>query len=284
MDRQQYKEALLNPSFARAIGGKIKAVFFDIDGTLVPIGQKEMSLEIYSLLEGLRRKGIKVFISSGRGRSFIRNVRDFPFDGYITMNGALLTIGEEKVFSSTIEKDSALRIVRVCQQNSLPCVAFLSDHVGINLQSDRTAFVNHLIHVGPFPLVDLEKTVQENDIYQFTLYMSAEEEGEYFPGGLEGTSWPRWHPAIVDVTPGGVSKGLALEHAARYLGISADRTMAFGDAANDISMLEMAGIGVAMGNSASEVMASADYVTSKDTEGGINAALAHFGLLQSDLP
>ena len=279
MDKQQYKEALLNPSFAKTIGDRIKAVFFDIDGTLVPIGQKEISLEVCSLLEELQRKGIKVFISSGRGRSFIRNVRDFPFDGYITMNGSLLTIGDETVLSSSISKDKALRIAEVCQQNTLPCVAFLSDHVGINLQSDRTAFVNHLIHVGPFPLVDLEKTVRENDIYQFTLYMSVEEEGEYFPGGLEGTSWPRWHPAIVDVTPGGVSKGLALEHAARHLGISPDQTMAFGDAANDISMLETAGIGIAMGNSTPEVMASADYVTSKDTEGGICAALAHFGIL-----
>lgn len=264
---------------AKVAGRKVKAIFFDIDGTLVPIGQKEMSCEVYSVLEELQRRGIKLFISSGRGRSFIKNIRNFPFDGFITMNGALLTVGDEVVFKRSIGKEHAKKIARICQENALPCVAFLSDRVGINLQSDRTAFVNHLINVGPFPLVDIEQTVSANDIYQFTLYLSEDEVKSYFGEGLAGTSWPRWHPAIVDVTPEGISKGTTLEAAARHLGIGIEQTMAFGDAGNDISMIKSAGIGIAMGNSTREVKDAADYVTLDDTDGGIAAALSYFGLM-----
>jgi len=273
------KESLLDKGYAKEVGSRIKAMFFDIDGTLVALGQKEMSDEVYDVLTQLQKKGIKLFISSGRGRCFIKNVKDFPFDGYITMNGALLTVHEQTVFSGKIGKEPAREIVRICGENSLPCVAFLSDRVGINLQSDRTACVNHLIHVGPFPIVDLERTVEENDIYQFTLYLSKEEEEKYFGKNFPGLSWPRWHPAIVDVTPGGISKGATLEQAALHLGIDLGETMAFGDAANDISMLETAGIGVAMGNATDDVKAVSDYVTLPDKEGGIAAAMAHFGLV-----
>ncbi len=273
------KESLLDKGYAKEVGSRIKAMFFDIDGTLVALGQKEMSDEVYDVLTQLQKKGIKLFISSGRGRCFIKNVKDFPFDGYITMNGALLTVNEQTVFSGKIGKEPAREIVRICGENSLPCVAFLSDRVGINLQSDRTAFVNHLIHVGPFPIVDLERTVEENDIYQFTLYLSKEEEEKYFGKNFPGLSWPRWHPAIVDVTPGGISKGTTLEQAALHLGIDLSETMAFGDAANDISMLETAGIGVAMGNATDDVKAVSDYVTLPDKEGGIVAVMEHFGLV-----
>ena len=56
--------------------------------------------------------------------------------------------------------------------------------------------------------------------------------------------------------------------------------MAFGDGFNDIGMLGYAGIGVAMGNAADAVKASADYVTASVEEGGIAGALEHFGILE----
>ena len=55
--------------------------------------------------------------------------------------------------------------------------------------------------------------------------------------------------------------------------------MAFGDGGNDISMLQHAGIGVAMGNAGDEVKKVADYVTSSVDEDGVINALRHFGVL-----
>ena len=58
-----------------------------------------------------------------------------------------------------------------------------------------------------------------------------------------------------------------------------EETIAFGDGENDIPMLEIAGIGVAMGNAKQLVKDSADYVTLSVHEDGVSAALRHFGLL-----
>ena len=64
-----------------------------------------------------------------------------------------------------------------------------------------------------------------------------------------------------------------------YFGISLNETMAFGDGGNDISMLQHAGLGVAMGNAKEEVKQKADYVTTSVDEDGIANALKHFGII-----
>ncbi|HBW38076.1 Cof-type HAD-IIB family hydrolase [Desulfosporosinus sp. BICA1-9] len=70
------------------------------------------------------------------------------------------------------------------------------------------------------------------------------------------------------------TKGLALQTVAQHLGISRSDIMAVGDHYNDVSMLEYAGFGVAMGNAPVVVQQKADWVTAKNTEMGILNALA----------
>jgi hydroxymethylpyrimidine pyrophosphatase-like HAD family hydrolase len=72
---------------------------------------------------------------------------------------------------------------------------------------------------------------------------------------------------------------MALQKLAAYLDIPTAQTMAFGDDLNDITMLQAAGIGVAMGNAADDVKAAADYVTRDCEDDGISAACKHFALI-----
>ena len=74
-------------------------------------------------------------------------------------------------------------------------------------------------------------------------------------------------------------KGRALERFAEHFGWTLDNCMAFGDGLNDLSMVKMAGTGVAMANAAPEVLAAADYVTLSNDDDGVAAALRHFGLI-----
>lgn len=62
-------------------------------------------------------------------------------------------------------------------------------------------------------------------------------------------------------------------------GPDAEQSIAFGDGGNDVTMLEYAGIGVAMGNACDAAKAAADYVTDDITADGLAKALAHFGLI-----
>lgn len=70
------------------------------------------------------------------------------------------------------------------------------------------------------------------------------------------------------------TKGQALQTVAQHLRISRSEIMAVGDHYNDVSMLEYAGFGVAMGNAPAVVQQKADWVTTKNTERGILKALA----------
>ena len=66
-----------------------------------------------------------------------------------------------------------------------------------------------------------------------------------------------------------VSKGNALRIIATDLHIDPEEIVAFGDNHNDIGMLQVAGLGVAMGNAHEEVKAAADYVTLSNAEDGV---------------
>ena len=77
----------------------------------------------------------------------------------------------------------------------------------------------------------------------------------------------------LEVIPRVINKGQGIRDICRTLGISPEEVIAFGDAANDIPMLEAAGMGVAMGNAAEAVKAAADRVTLSNNEDGIAAAL-----------
>ena len=86
-------------------------------------------------------------------------------------------------------------------------------------------------------------------------------------------------PWFYEGTAKGVSKSESLRRVCERLGIAPAEVMAFGDAQNDMSMLDFAGYGVAMGNACAELKAMADEVTLSNNEDGIAVSLAkHFGV------
>ena len=89
-------------------------------------------------------------------------------------------------------------------------------------------------------------------------------------GSLPDTvSYCNSRPDFLEFFSGSVSKGTALRFLCKNLGIHPEETIAFGDGENDISLLQAAGLSVAMGNAAEEVKACADVVTASNDEDGI---------------
>ncbi|MFF8429744.1 MULTISPECIES: HAD family hydrolase [unclassified Streptomyces] len=80
-------------------------------------------------------------------------------------------------------------------------------------------------------------------------------------------------PGTVELQPCGVTKATGLALAAEYLGIAADRALAFGDMPNDIPMFDWAGRGVAMANAHPELKAVADEITTSNEDDGIAVVL-----------
>lgn len=102
------------------------------------------------------------------------------------------------------------------------------------------------------------------------------EELSKLPGILVSSSIPN----NLEINAEGADKGGALLRLAARLGIARESTMGFGDGENDLSMIRMAGIGVAMENGHESVKEAADYITKTNNEAGVAKAICHFTGIQ----
>ena len=82
-----------------------------------------------------------------------------------------------------------------------------------------------------------------------------------------------------DLSPAGITKANAIDVLLKHLNADVKDTIAFGDAKIDISMFEICGYSVAMGNAGQETKEAADYVTTDVNEDGIWNAFRHLGLI-----
>lgn len=102
----------------------IKALFFDIDGTLVSMGTHTIPASAVEAITQAKQKGAKVFIATGRPYSIINNIDAIlPFiDGYLTANGAHCVVGNEVVYHHPIPKRDVELILNDATEHDYSCV------------------------------------------------------------------------------------------------------------------------------------------------------------------
>ena len=255
-----------------------KAIFLDIDGTLVSFRTHTISDSTMDCLYRLRKQGIRLFIASGRHRLTMDNLSGFPFDGYVAMNGALVTVDGRTISKTPIDPETARNIAMTADREGIPCVTYGEETVAINMRNAMTEKIFSMIKLPQIPDIScMEMT--DGPVFQFTIFADKDIEArmlERFEAGLEPS---RWHPLFMDLNPKGLSKADGIDAVLRYFGFSREESMAFGDGGNDISMLKAAGTGIAMGNASEDVKQAADHVTASVDDDGIAKALKHFGIL-----
>lgn len=257
----------------------IKAVFFDIDGTLVSFKTHQVPQSTIDALDVLRKKGIKVFISTGRQLHSINNLGTLEFDGYITLNGSRCYAEKNRLIFEQAIPDEDIRSL-IEYQNTVeqfPCVYVMDNETLLNYKNEDVDRLFALLNFPEPPIGDVSY-LQGKTVYQLIAFFTVEQES-CIMASMPHCRATRWNPLFSDVVPSNSNKAIGIDHIIRHYGISLDETMAFGDGGNDKEMLQHAGIGVAMGNSLADVQAVADYVTTSVDEDGVSHALKHFGLI-----
>lgn len=260
----------------------IKALFFDVDGTLVSFRQKFLSDQLLRDLTALRERGIRLFLSTGRALQDLERtgmLRGARFDGYVTIGGQFCCDEEGVAFR---DEPICLDDMRgayelLLEHPEIPALLEGNGESWLTRMDERVREIYAFLHTEPYPVCPLERLL-EMKVYQFVPFVAAGEE-QRFLDVMPGCACTRWHPKGVDILPRDGGKGAGVRAALEHYGLKADEIMAFGDGENDMTMLKLAGTAVAMGNADEPVKKLADYVTAGVEEDGISQALRHFGLL-----
>lgn len=261
----------------------IKAIFFDIDGTLVSFRTHEIPDSTKKALKTLREKGMKLFIATGRSPvqiDFLKEEEEHLFDGFITMNGQYCYNQKEVIREQSLNRQDLIDLLPYLEENQEIGSSFVElDYVYFNhMTKGIQKMWDSLGKTAPKLNFDTVERVFHHKTYQLSTYIPEEEEEEFFKH-MPNCKSARWHKDFMDVIPKDGGKTAGIEAMLQYYGISKDEIMAFGDGGNDKEMLQYAKIGVAMGNATNDVKEMADFVTKDIDEGGIAFALEHFQIL-----
>lgn len=254
----------------------IKAVFFDIDGTIFdgPNGVPDSTIKSLDLL---KQKSIKRVIATGRDLNEVlpTGLTDYNFDAYITLNGELCFDEKLKVFyGHPISKNDKEVLIDEFNKHKYPMGLCLEKGTILNYVDDNVRKIHDdlncsIPHTGKY---------NGEDFYQAIAYLDSKGQEE-LASKLNDCYLTSWNSAAVDVVDKNGGKEKGIESYINLLGIKKEETMAFGDGHNDITMIKYAGIGVAMGNSIDSLKEVSDYITDDIKKDGVYKALKNFKVI-----
>ena len=257
----------------------IKAVFFDIDGTLLSHKTNSVPASAVRALENLREKGILTFIATGRHLPEMRKLHALEglhFDGAVSLNGQYCCNDEGLIYHCPIDSRDIATLLDYLRENPYPCILVEEDQMYINFHNARVEKVQAMIHSEMPPIGNLDRGYT-HPIYQVILYMNDQERASLPP--MPGIKFTNWNMGGADGIPANGGKSTGIARVLQHYGIEKSETMAFGDGENDVDMFSAVGTAIAMGNACRSAKEAAHYITDKVDEDGIWNALKHFGVL-----
>lgn len=255
---------------------KYKAIFFDIDGTLVSFQTHRVPESALQAVHRVRQLGVKVFIATGRPLPFIDNLGELEYDGIISFTGAHCQLADGTVIAQhAIDPRDVERMVRYLDHHAMPTAFAFADEVFTTPGNEVSTEVYRLLDLTP-PRQGSPSEALSRPVLQIISFFTAEQDAEIMGEILPHCEAQRWHPTFADVIAAGNSKSSGIDSVLRHFGIDLSEAMAFGDGGNDKDMLQHVGMGIAMGNASDEVKACARHITSSVDEDGVARALEIF--------
>jgi hypothetical protein len=265
---------------------KYKLLVVDIDGTL--LGRDgSISVDNREALAKVRDLGIAVSLSTGRAvQACLPIINQLSLDGYhIFFDGALVSNLGEEVYSKPLDKGVVKEAVEFVQRNDIYLELYSTTHYFIEWENWATEIHRQYFKLEPRVVDFTDLWDRERIIKGGLITRSAEEMAKARSFRLQFDRSLHFSIARTPAFPGveftnvlapEVSKGKALEALASHLGVSLGEVMAVGDGTNDIPLLSLAGLAIAMGNAPGEVKAVAHYVTLDVDRNGLAAAIKKF--------
>lgn len=257
----------------------IKAVFFDIDGTLISFKTHQVPPSTEKAIALLKSQGIKVIVSTGRSINSIDHIRHLDFDGYITFNGGYCVTKENGVLlRKPMDQRDIKAVVEYANKKELSFSFMSENEITINRVTPTIEKMYETVNL-PIPKTFDRNNFDSTCVLQTNIFIEPEEEETFMKQVMPNSVASRWTNLFADVNPIGQSKKIGIEVFLKHFGIDQKQTMAFGDGGNDIEMLKFVQIGIAMGNANPATKEIADYITQDVDHDGIYNALEYFSII-----
>lgn len=259
--------------------GKIKIVFFDVDGTLLKFETLKLSEKTEEVLHRLQANGIKICVATGRPPVALPKFEGIEFDAYLTFNGSYCYTREgEVIFSNPIPKEDVKLLLRNADHLGKPVSIAVKSRITSNGTSpdleEYYSFASQTLEISD----DFYDLVENDEVFQVILACREPEYADVLKD-VKGAKITGWWEKAVDIIPVDGGKGRGIEKILEHFGFDKSEAMAFGDGGNDIEMLQTVGTGVAMGNASDKVKAIADDVCGDVAEDGVYYYCADHGLI-----
>ncbi len=286
-----------------------KLVCIDLDGTLLN-SYGQVSNKNKESIKKLINKNVEVVIASGRPINSASSIaREIESDKYVICgNGSVLYDLQKKaiIYDKCIEKKKVLQIIKECEENSIYYNVYTE-----NLTITKSLNYNTLV----YNYENQNKTEDQktnikivDDIYSYienseninVLKITICDDNEIIFGGIirklrqikgidvldvahmsrkrikRGTEEIAIEYYYTEITSQNVNKWNAIKELSNILGIKDEEIVAIGDNINDKEMIEKAGLGIVMGNSAPYMKEFADVVVNDNNNDGVSDAIENY--------
>lgn len=268
----------------------VKLIALDMDGTLMSPDHTTVSEENKKALREAHDKGVKIAISTGRTLSLVGNVcEQVPEIDYILFsNGAGVydRKADKIIYSNTMSWETAHDILKYLDDKPIFIEMYANGRSHVQKDKEKLfpfeifprEFIESLF-CGMTICESLEKELEGQNIEKFTTFIidpAVFRDTWDYLSSLDNLLVTTSIDLSIEMTKKETHKGDALSGMCKVLGIDASECMAFGDANNDLSMLEFAGYSFAMGNASEECKKAAKYITKSNAESGVAFGIKQF--------
>lgn len=263
-----------------------RAIALDLDGTLTNHDKEVTPITRQALMKA-QKDGAHIILASGRPTYGIAPIADHleidKYDGYVlSYNGGKIVNWQtkEEIYSNHLPNDVIPILYNYAKGKGHALLGYSGKEIITEMPDDEYVKEESRINKMQIRKVNnLMESLEPNPTKLLmtgdpSLMIKAEEELSELVGNKMDVF--RSAPFFIELVPKGIDKAQSLNRLLGLIGLTPNDMIAFGDGYNDLSMLKLAGIGVAMANAVPEVRAEADFITKSNEEDGVAFAIQKF--------
>ncbi len=263
-----------------------KVLVLDIDGTLTN-SQKEISEATKRGIQTVLEHGHKVILASGRPtpgmRRYEKELELEKYGGYLlSFNGGRIIECRtgDIVYQRTLPLTIIPSLTAFARKNGCGLCTYFGDRIISAFEPDEYVELESRINGMPIKVVDNFVNYVDFDINKCIVTAPVDKAPEFEKALAEKygdiVSVYRSEPFFIEIMPKNVDKATSLDRMLQSVGLTRENAICCGDGFNDISMIQYAGTGVAMGNAQPAVKEAADYITGTNDEDGLVEVIDEF--------